>query len=58
MAAKGKRFSNPLWRVLDSGFACINETQTEDDVRDALIPGRIEKKSLKELYEKFRIKKN
>jgi hypothetical protein len=29
---KAKRFPNPLWKVLDSGESCFNETWTKDDL--------------------------
>jgi hypothetical protein len=34
--AEGRQFSNPLWRLLDSGVEVMNETWTADDVKDVL----------------------
>jgi hypothetical protein len=39
-AQKGKQFSNPLWRILDSGPNAIDDTWDAEAVRDVLIPGR------------------
>ena len=35
-AAKGKQFSNPLWRLMDAGPKIIDEEWTAQDVRDLI----------------------